>query len=121
MSEQTQSDPILTMYGHPACPQVPPLRAALKRAKVPYAYVNIHENYEARQRVRDINAGNESVPTLVFADGATLTEPSTGELQRELKARGYRLDALAWLAANAISVITLIVLALAILRAFGVF
>jgi hypothetical protein len=36
-------------------------------------------------RVVEINAGNESVPTLVFADGSTLTEPSRKALMARLE------------------------------------
>jgi len=54
--------------------------------------VDIHQNEAGRLRVQEINAGNESVPTLVFEDGSTLTEPSTKALLDHLEALGYELD-----------------------------
>jgi hypothetical protein len=37
----------------------------------------------------EINNGNASVPTLVFPDGSTLTEPSTAVLRQKLQSLGY--------------------------------
>jgi hypothetical protein len=54
--------------------------------------VDIRQNEAGRLRVMEINAGNESVPTLVFEDGSTLTEPSTKVLLDHLKVLGYELD-----------------------------
>ena len=60
------------------------MRSALDRAGINYAYVNIRQDEAARARVREINGGCESVPTLVFPDGSTLTEPSTSLLNQKL-------------------------------------
>jgi len=79
----------LIVYGTPVCPMVPPVRGLLSAAQVEYVYVDISQDNAARERVREINAGNESVPTLEFPDGSTLTEPSTSELTARLKTLGY--------------------------------
>lgn len=52
------------------------VRAAFEHSGVDYDYVDIRNDNAGRLRVKEINSGNESVPTLVFADGSTLTEPS---------------------------------------------
>ena len=65
--------PVLTVYGHPHCAMVVPVRQLLNHAGVSYTYVNIHTDAEARTRVKDLNAGNETVPTLVFGDGTILS------------------------------------------------
>ncbi len=83
-----QSDELI-VYGRPNCPMVPPVLNLLETAKVPFSYVNISENWDARERVRAINDGNESVPTLVFRDGSTLTEPGVGSLRSKLREQGY--------------------------------
>jgi hypothetical protein len=36
------------------------------------------------------------VPTLVFPDGSTLTEPSTGELKAKLASLGYETPSATW-------------------------
>lgn len=90
----------ITLYGHPACPAVGPVRALLGQSKVEYNYVNIRQDSDAAATVRSINNGNESVPTLVFPDGSTLTEPSIGELKKKLETYGYQVSPLAWLLGN---------------------
>lgn len=77
------------MYGTPTCPMVPPVRGMLERAQVAFDYVNIAEDSESRSKVMAINDGNASVPTLVFPDGSTLTEPSTAVLRQKLQSLGH--------------------------------
>lgn len=81
-------DPII-FYGSSVCPMVPPVRQTLQRARVPFEYINISFDATSRHRVMEINHGNASVPTLVFPDGSTLTEPSDQELRGKLNALGY--------------------------------
>jgi mycoredoxin len=81
----------IILYGRPACAMVPPVRNTLERAGAAYEYVDIYSVLEARERVREINNGNESVPTLVFPDGSTLIEPSAGQLQAKLQSLGYEI------------------------------
>lgn len=79
------------MYGHPACPQVPPMRSMLNHTGVDYDYINIYQDEAARELVRKINHGNESVPTFVFPDDSTLTEPSPRQMQKKLEALNYHI------------------------------
>lgn len=79
------------MYGTPTCPMVPPVRGMLDRAQAPFDYVNIAEDAEGKGQVMAINDGNASVPTLVFPDGSTLTEPSTAVLRQKLESLGYKV------------------------------
>ena len=84
----------ITVYGHPTCPMVPPVLGMLKQAQAQYDYINIHADETGAERVRQINNGNESVPTLVFPDGSTLTEPSVKALRQKLEAMGYKVPLL---------------------------
>jgi mycoredoxin len=72
---------------------VVPVRQFLHRAGVPYTYVNIHANDEARARVRQFNAGNETVPTLVFGDGTVLREPRVEQIHAKLREGGVHVPA----------------------------
>lgn len=90
----------IILYGHGACPGVPPAKMMLNQAKADYEYINIHQDDEGRARVREINNGYESVPTLVFPDGSTLTEPSGGELSQKLETLGYEVPLMARLISN---------------------
>jgi len=76
---------------------VSPVRAMMERTEVQYEYIDILRDSQARNRVREINHGNQSVPTLVFPDGSTLTEPSLSELQLKLEGLGYEVPTATWL------------------------
>ena len=108
------------MYGHPACTMVPPVKNVLQQADVPFKYINIHEDADARRRVQELNNGNESVPTLEFPDGTTLTEPPTGVLMGKLRELGYQVGPLQWLTANALNILfALIIVAIIANMIFG--
>jgi mycoredoxin len=94
MTEQNDQIPVI-MYGHPTCPMVPPVMGMLRTSKVPYDYINIHQDAQAAARVREINNGNASVPTLIFPDGSTLTEPTAGQLRKKLRQDGYAVPFMA--------------------------
>lgn len=111
----------ITVYGHPGCPAVGPVTAMLTQAKVAYDYVNIRQHPQAAAQVRAINNGNESVPTLVFPDGNTLTEPSAGVLKRKLEVLGYRVGLLAWLIGHSWLIITGLIILFALLRFLEIF
>jgi mycoredoxin len=114
-------DPII-VYGHPNCPALGPVKGMLTQSKVTFEYIDIHQDSVAADRVRAINNGNESVPTLVFPDGSTLTEPTVGALQAKLESLGYKVGLAAWLIGNSwfIFFIGAGVL-IAVLRFLGVF
>jgi mycoredoxin len=87
----------IILYGHWTCPNLGPVKGLLTQSKVRFEYIDIHQDVTAAARVRAINNGNESVPTLLFADGSTLTEPTVGELQSKLKSLGYQVGLVTWL------------------------
>lgn len=80
----------IILYGTPMCPMVLPVSGILRRAQAPFVYVDISKDETAKEVVRGINKGNESVPTLIFPDGSTLTEPSRAELQAKLQEYGFK-------------------------------
>lgn len=80
----------IVVYGHPGCLAVKPVTMLLENSGTEFDYIDIHQNDAARAAVRSINHGNESVPTIVFPDGATLTEPSNKILIDKLLALGYQ-------------------------------
>lgn len=79
---------------------------------MPYAYIDISRDRAAATKVE----GNESVPTLVFPDGSSLTEPTAGQLKRKLESLGYRVGPIAWLIGSAWRIVTGAVILYAILR-----
>ncbi len=116
----------IILYGHPTCPNLGPVKGLLAQSKVKFDYIDIHQDGAAAARVRAINHGNESVPTLVFPDGSTLTEPTVGELQSKLKSLGYKVGLAAWLMGYSrpiffIALGLLIAVLITVLRSLGVF
>jgi mycoredoxin len=87
----------IILYGSPTCAAVAPVRGILERAGAAFEYVDILRDEDGRQRVLEINKGYASVPTLVFADGSSLTEPSPEQLKRKLRRLGYGGRAPTWL------------------------
>jgi mycoredoxin len=51
---------------------------------VPYTEVNIDTEPAAAHQVMALNGGMRSVPTILFADGSMLVEPSSRELEVKL-------------------------------------
>lgn len=96
------------------------MRGLLAQAKVPYDYIDITRDPTAAAKVRAINDGNESVPTLVFPDGSSLTEPTAGQLKQKLESLGYRVGPLAWLIGNGWRIVTGAVILYAVLRFFEI-
>lgn len=113
-------DSPIKLYAHSTCPQVPSVLAILKGAKVDYEYINIHEDNEARDYVREVNNGYESVPTLLFPDGTTLTEPSISTLSQKLNEFGYEVPLQVMLLANLPKLVFFAIIAYSVLRFMGV-
>ncbi len=62
------------------------LKQQMDRAEVSYSEVNIEEDEAAAAFVEKANDGNQTVPTLLFFDGSTATNPSLKEVQARIGA-----------------------------------
>lgn len=60
------------------------LKQQLKREQIPFAEVDIEQQPNAADLVASVNNGNQTVPTLVFSDGSSLTNPSVREVTAKL-------------------------------------
>lgn len=74
----------LIIYGTPWCPDCRRSKQFLGEHRVPYDYIDIEDDQAAQAEVMRINHGNRSVPTIVFPDGSSLTEPSNETLAQKL-------------------------------------
>ncbi len=74
----------LTMYTTAWCGFCSRLKAQLQREGISYTEVDIEADDSAAVFVMNVNGGNKTVPTLVFADGTALTNPSLAEVQAQL-------------------------------------
>lgn len=60
------------------------LKADLQRAGIAFDVVDIEQDPAAEQLVREVNQGNATVPTVVFSDGSSSTNPSIAEVRARL-------------------------------------
>jgi mycoredoxin len=77
---------MVTMYTTTWCGYCMRLKAQLQREGIPFAEVDIESDPDAAELVMNVNGGNQTVPTLVFADGTALTNPSLAEVKAQLAA-----------------------------------
>jgi mycoredoxin len=75
---------MVTMYSTTWCGYCRRLATGLDRAGIPYSQVNIELDDEAAERVMRINGGNRTVPTVMFADGTALANPTVAEVSARL-------------------------------------
>jgi len=75
-----------TMYTTPWCGYCQRLKGQLDREGITYDIVDIEQVPEAAQIVESVNNGNQTVPTLVYADGTSMTNPSLMAVKEKLAA-----------------------------------
>ena len=75
-----------TMYSTSWCGYCQRLKGQLQREGIMFSEVNIEEHPEAAAIVERVNGGNQTVPTLVYADGTAQTNPSVRQVQEKLAA-----------------------------------
>lgn len=77
---------LVTMYTTPWCGYCHRLKSQLDREGIDYHVVDIEQQPEAAEVVESANDGNQTVPTLVYADGTAQTNPSLGQVKEKLLA-----------------------------------
>ena len=76
--------PKMTVYGAPWCPDCRRAKQFLGEQRVPYDWIDIDLDDEARDYVQRVNDGKQIIPTIVFEDGSILVEPENSELAVKL-------------------------------------
>ena len=74
-----------TMYTTPWCGYCHRLKGQLDREGIDYDVVDIEQDPEAAHIVESANNGNQTVPTLVYADGTAQTNPSLIQVKEKLE------------------------------------
>lgn len=82
----TAANAQLTMYTTPWCGYCRQLKRMLARDDIEFVEVDIEQQPAAADYVMDVNGGNQTVPTVVFADGSALTNPSIADVKARLNA-----------------------------------
>jgi mycoredoxin len=73
-----------TMYTTPWCGYCHRLQGQLDREGIAYDVVDIEREPGAADIVMTVNNGNQTVPTLVYADGTAQTNPSVSQVKQKL-------------------------------------
>jgi mycoredoxin len=74
----------LTVYTTSWCGFCHRLMTVLKSNGIAYRAVDIEQDPTAADFVSSVNNGNRTVPTVQFADGSTLTNPSAAQVKAKL-------------------------------------
>jgi mycoredoxin len=74
----------VTMYTTTWCGYCVRLKKLMQREGIHFAEVDIEREPAAADIVMQANGGNRTVPTLVFANGNALTNPSIDDVKSQL-------------------------------------
>jgi mycoredoxin len=74
----------ITMFSTSWCGYCARLKTQLTKAGIAYNEVNIEEVEGTAELVATINGGNQTVPTVLFPDGSSATNPSLAEVASRL-------------------------------------
>jgi mycoredoxin len=76
----------VTMYSTSWCGYCRRLKSQLDREGIAYDEINIEQDQESAKFVEKANGGNQTVPTVLFPDGTTLTNPSLAQVKQKIGA-----------------------------------
>lgn len=76
------------MYTTPWCGYCHRLKGQLDREGISYGIVDITQEPDAAEIVERANGGDQTVPTLVYADGSAQTNPSLAQVKEKLAELG---------------------------------
>ncbi|MHB1235159.1 MAG: mycoredoxin [Microbacteriaceae bacterium] len=74
----------ITMFSTTWCGYCARLKSQLDRAGIGYTEVNIEQVPGTAELVASLNGGNQTVPTVIFPDGSSATNPSLAEVAERL-------------------------------------
>ena len=74
----------MRMYTTVWCGYCQRLKAQLGREGIAFEEIDIENDPEAAAFVESVNGGNQTVPTVVFADGTAMTNPSIGQVKEKV-------------------------------------
>lgn len=74
----------ITMFSTPWCGYCKRLKMQLTSAGIEYTEINIEEVEGTAQLVESLNNGNQTVPTVLYPDGSSATNPSLADVQKAL-------------------------------------
>jgi mycoredoxin len=85
MSQPTEQHSGIVMYSTTWCGDCRRSKRWLNENNIPYTEIDIEEDAQAAAYVDQVNHGRAVVPTIIFPDGAILTEPSNTALALQVE------------------------------------
>ncbi len=83
-----QGQSTIKFYGAMWCGDTRRARKWFDDKQIPYEWIDVDQDKAAEALIKQINNGYRSIPTIVFADGSHLTEPSLARLESHARALG---------------------------------
>ena len=74
----------IIVYSTVWCPDCKRAKKFLGEHRIPYENIDIEQDEEAMAFVQEVNNGMRIIPTILFPDGSTLSEPSNVQLAEKL-------------------------------------
>ena len=74
----------IKVYGAAWCPDCKRAKKFLGEQRIPYEWTDIDRDPAGLRFVEDLQNGGRTIPTITFADGSHLLEPSNDQLARKL-------------------------------------
>jgi mycoredoxin len=74
----------LTIYSTVWCGYCQRLKSQMTREGIVFTEIDIEIDAAAAAYVKSVNGGNQTVPTVLFADGTALSNPAIGEVKQQL-------------------------------------
>ena len=74
----------IRIYGADWCGDCRRAKRFMDKHSIPYQWIDVENDAEARDLVIKLNHGKRIIPTIVFEDDSILVEPSDSQLARKL-------------------------------------
>ena len=74
----------IKVYGADWCPDCHRSKGFLEEQGVAYQWIDVDQDEQAQEYVRQVNNGRRIIPTILFPDGSILVEPGNAELAKKL-------------------------------------
>lgn len=74
----------ITMYTTTWCPDCRLAKRVFGEENIAYVEIDVEKDASASAKVKELNNGNQVVPTIVFPDGSILVEPSAAVLKAKI-------------------------------------
>lgn len=82
--EYTPESGTITMFSTVWCGYCKRLKKQLEAKGIGYTEINIEETPGTAELVEKLNGGNQTVPTVIYPDGSSATNPSLNDVLAKL-------------------------------------